>query len=441
MIRALDIWRGGRHDATLSIAASGEVAMKYTSPDAPRISASLPNDGMRPSPETVRHFFEGLLPDRAEVRSGWADVLSEGLGAPVDPADPFALLRYLGSDVAGALQILPSGETPGRVDPLVRVDDREIASRLRSRSVSSASTAGARASDRSNVGWFALAGGQSKLALTSFDGGSSWYESTDCAPSTHILKPSAAGHPGQALIEHLSLEGAARLGLDVARSEYRIFYGTPALISERHDRAVADDEIMRLHQEDLCQALGAAPARKYESDGGPRAHEFARLILDDAGHHDAMQFVRSLAYSAVIGSADGHAKNYALRHGEDGSVTLAPLYDVCSFHPWASSRRPTGTELPGLHLAFAVGSTSRIESITAGDWELLARRSGLEEGEVVAAAAEVIAAAPDAIADAVRSARGSLPVTVEDERRMARLVGGTAHHARMMRAGIRGGAQ
>lgn len=36
---------------------------------------------------------------------------------------------------------------------------------------------------------------------------------------------------------------------------------------------------MRLPQEDFCQALGVAPAIKYESDGGPGIHDGMKFLL------------------------------------------------------------------------------------------------------------------------------------------------------------------
>ena len=53
------------------------------------------------------------------------------------------------------------------------------------------------------------------------------------------------------------MKSAQRAGIATANVEYRMFEDEPALIVERYDRVkVKDGTIRRLHQEDLCQALG-----------------------------------------------------------------------------------------------------------------------------------------------------------------------------------------
>ena len=58
------------------------------------------------------------------------------------------------------------------------------------------------------------------------------------------------------------MKSAQRAGIATANVEYRLFEDAPALIVERYDRVkVEDGTIRRLHQEDLCQALGVMPAQ------------------------------------------------------------------------------------------------------------------------------------------------------------------------------------
>ena len=51
-----------------------------------------------------------------------------------------------------------------------------------------------------------------------------------------------------------------------------------ALAVERYDRIFSDKDIVRVHQEDVCQALGLPPTRKYQNEGGPGVAEVANLI-------------------------------------------------------------------------------------------------------------------------------------------------------------------
>ena len=48
-----------------------------------------------------------------------------------------------------------------------------------------------------------------------------------------------------------------------------LFDGKPVIVVERFDRTWQEGVLYRLPQEDICQALGVPPLRKYQSDGGP----------------------------------------------------------------------------------------------------------------------------------------------------------------------------
>lgn len=97
------------------------------------------------------------------------------------------------------------------------------------------------------------------------------------------------------------------------------------------------DEIIRTHQEDLCQALGVPPARKYQNEGGPRPEDIIDLLRtvssSPAAEESVRSFVDALAWNWLIGGTDAHAKNYSLLLA-GGAVVLAPLYDVASSLPY-----------------------------------------------------------------------------------------------------------
>ena len=72
---------------------------------------------------------------------------------------------------------------------------------------------------------------------------------------------------------------AERCGVATAHVDYRFFEDEPALIVERYDRVRdASGRVVRLHQEDLCQALSVMPDSKYAEDGGPSARDVLRLL-------------------------------------------------------------------------------------------------------------------------------------------------------------------
>lgn len=49
----------------------------------------------------------------------------------------------------------------------------------------------------------------------------------------------------------------------------------------RYDRVVRDNgTIIRLHQEDMCQAMGLPPGRKHQEEGGPSFEQCFRVVAD-----------------------------------------------------------------------------------------------------------------------------------------------------------------
>jgi hypothetical protein len=113
---------------------------------------------------------------------------------------------------------------------------------------------------------FSLAGAQANTALLFQDG--KWGVPAGATPTSHILKPAVAGLDDHDLNEHLCLDAAGKAGLLVARTRISRFGEESAIVAERYDRLQVDDQVARIHQEDLCQALGVPPSRKYQNEGG-----------------------------------------------------------------------------------------------------------------------------------------------------------------------------
>ena len=81
--------------------------------------------------------------------------------------------------------------------------------------------------------------------------------------------------------EWLCLKFMEALGFDVAKADIVTFADhTPVLVVERFDRKMHSSGtwILRLPQEDFCQALGVGPAQKYEADGGPGVERLAQVL-------------------------------------------------------------------------------------------------------------------------------------------------------------------
>ena len=156
---------------------------------------------------------------------------------------------------------------------------------------------------------------------------------------------------------------------------------------------------MRVHQEDLCQALGVPPERKYQSDGGPSAADIARLLRDVvrpvAAATTALEsLLDALAWNWIVGGTDAHAKNYSLLLSGD-QVRLAPLYDIASALPYP------GVDELKLRTAMKLGGEYRLKAHNARTWAKVASELGLDVDRAQNRVAHLAAVAPDAISDAV----------------------------------------
>jgi serine/threonine-protein kinase HipA len=76
------------------------------------------------------------------------------------------------------------------------------------------------------------------------------------------------------------MTAARGLGLDVADVTVEDIAGEVALVVKRFDRAESDGQLVRIHQEDFCQALGLPPARRYEINGGPSIAAIVEVLRD-----------------------------------------------------------------------------------------------------------------------------------------------------------------
>jgi hypothetical protein len=141
----------------------------------------------------------------------------------------------------------------------------------------------------------------------------------------HILKPGIPGLGAHAENEHFCLALAGELGLPVVSSTIQHFDGEVAIVVERYDRIREGRRVVRVHQEDFCQALAVHPEHKYEGDGGPGARSVSALLRTNsrAPGEDVETFVRALASNWLIAGTDAHAKNYSVLLGAASKVRRA----------------------------------------------------------------------------------------------------------------------
>lgn len=173
----------------------------------------------------------------------------------------------------------------------------------------------------------------------------------------------------QALNEHVCLTALRSLGLEVVGTEHREFGGRPAIVVERFDRLRAvDGTVRRLHQEDLCQALGLVSA--YERRGGPTARDISDFLRGRIGAESNRRFVEALIANYALGAPDGHARNYSILLLPRGQAVLAPLYDVASALPYQVANQPPGPLLMR-EVAMSIGGERRFGHVQRSHWQKL----------------------------------------------------------------------
>lgn len=363
------------------------------SPDATPLSVSMPvGIGDSWGNRFVEAHLRGLLPDHAEVRARWA------AHSGVRDRDTLGLLAAIGTDVAGGAVFAPPAqldevlERPGGWEP---VPDAWIARRLRDLRSDPAAW-------HEDEDHWSLAGGQAKFTLALHRG--RWGVTTGAAPSTHIVKPGIGHIPAQGLTEHVSMRALALAGLDVAASSFRLFEDQPALVVERFDRRTTPGgQVLRIHQEDLLQALALDPTRKYEDDRGPTLQTIANLLrthLDDDG---IRSFATQVIANTVLGAPDAHAKNYGLLLAGP-TVKLTPAYDVSS----GLMGDATG-HLRYRTYAHAIGGERRIGEVAGRHWDRFARLLGLDPTWVRTRVADLAMSLPRGFARALDELDPSTP--------------------------------
>lgn len=362
----------------------------YAASGAVPLSLRLPIALTTYSEQRVEPYLRGLLPENRETLARWAD----RLGAV--PDDIFAILAEMGWECPGAVQFC----RPDEIDDLLSrngeykpISDTEIAERLRELVDEPASWS------MPGEHW-SLGGQQEKFALTMLAG--QWHEAHGSAATTHIIKPGIKALHHQALVEHLTMAAASDLGVDVAASRIVQFDDQWALVVERFDRIIGrDGSVVRVHQEDFCQALGRLPDMKYESRGGPRLTDMAGAVRKWSSERDddLMALADFAAVNLVAGAPDGHSKNIALLLAPDGRRRIAPLYDLATglSYDRGSVERS---------VAVSVGGERIFSRIRRKQWEKAAGTVGLEADLVIGRVRGLAEQYPDAFERAVVQAQG-----------------------------------
>ncbi|HTD57749.1 MAG TPA: type II toxin-antitoxin system HipA family toxin [Solirubrobacteraceae bacterium] len=384
--RTLEVWCFDVRAGMLGDCADGLDFVyddSWLTADRPALSQSLPLDGSY-SKVSVAAFFGGLLPEGVPRGS-----LARNLG--VSAANDFGLLQALGGDTAGAISLLPAGDTPrsvgGEVEWLEEHDLAELVDDLPNRPMH-ADDAGeyrlslAGAQDKLPV----VVGADRRIGLTK--GGT---------PSTHILKTAIAGLDGTVFNEALCLAIGRRLGIETVATEPCRVEGRDFLLVERYDRVHDEHGVRRLHQEDFCQALGVSARAKYQNEGGPGLADCFALLRRATAvpAREALKLLDQVALSFLVGNHDAHGKNYSLLYLADSSKgELSPAYDVLSTIAYEKTR-PMSRKM-----AMSIGGEYRPDYVSARHLDRLLGEAGLGAAAARRRLREVAQNAPPAAREA-----------------------------------------
>lgn len=347
------------------------------------LSVSLP---VRDAPfegAVVRNWFCNLLPEGA-VR----DAITSRLRIP--PRDDFALLAGIGGECAGAVSINSAG-----AGPAVAMDTEvKLADLLPARDEAMGEGEWALLGTPRRL---SLAGAQDKIAVVRADDGAIRLPAIG-EITTHIFKPESTRLRGLRDLEALGLALARAIGLNAAKATILEIAGRKGLLVERYDRIVRDGNLVRLHQEDFCQALGYPGELKYEAGGGPSLAQCANLVrqrlrLGPAAVQGLLDWV---IYNAIIGNADAHAKNLALLCDQESHRSLAPFYDLV---PTIAFSGRLVDHTPALR----IGDCAHMDRITSAHWRAFAAATGYGPGFVLDRLAALAKAAADKLEEVARA--------------------------------------
>lgn len=399
---------------TLSKDPGGAVAFRYDQSwldweHALPVSLSLPlrEDAYRGEP--VIAVFDNLLPDAEALRRR----VAEKVGAA--GVDAYSMLAAIGHDCVGALQFAAGDKTvddTGKISGAA-VDDETIEQMLKGLAQA---PLGLSKDDPFRI---SVAGAQEKTALLYYDG--QWIKPHGATPTTHIFKTQIGRLPNGVDLsdsvenELYCLKLAAACGLPVNDATVHTFGETKALVIERFDRRwTKDGRLLRLPQEDCCQALSVPPTRKYQNEGGPGVTDILCLMKgsdDPAGDQAIIMKAQILFW--LIGATDGHAKNFSVFLGPGGSYRLTPLYDILTAQPSLIARQ---IERKQMKLAMAVGAKShyRIDQIHGRHFVQTADRAGLPKDLIRDALAEMAETARKAIETIERNLPADFPTAIHE---------------------------
>lgn len=353
------------------------------------ISISLPLSKKSFPPETTRAFFEGLLPEGFSRQS-----IAQSMHS--DPDDYIAILKELGRECLGAIQIVDES------NQTVNAEYRE----LTGNEVKALAEEGARLTANIIIeSHISLTGASGKTGLYYDEKKKKWYQPVGSAPSNYIVKQSHVRLSNIVVNEQLCLLTAMKLGIEIPESfiiqtdKSKTEDADVLFATKRFDRYFDDASRelnalpvpYRLHQEDFAQALGINSSQKYEKNGEHYLKQMFNIIRSYSANpiEDQLKLWRITVFNFLIGNTDNHIKNHSLLYNKElQTVRLAPCYDVVSTRIYKSD----------IHeMSLSINGKINMDEVTRADFELEAKSVGLGPRLAMKIFDEVQNGLPDAL--------------------------------------------
>jgi len=333
---ALVLWMNGEHVGLWRVTARGEHELHYDpawvdSPLGRPVSLSMP---LRPADvpykgEVVRNYFENLLPENRVIRLR----IAQHFKTTPEAVD---MLREIGRDCVGALQLLPEGQTPQDVRGIRATPMSEDAIEQHLENLPHSAVFGIESDGAFRL---SLAGAQEKTAFLRHNG--AWCRPEGSTPTTHIFKlpigetPRGINLATSVENEWLCMQVLHAFGVPAAKVAILRFGKQKVLAVERFDRRLSTEGWwLRLPQEDFAQVFGVDPNNKYEESGGPGIRDILKQLTGSSNaEDDRRDFFRTQVLFWMLAAIDGHAKNFSVFIEPRGHFRLAQRYDVLSAYP------------------------------------------------------------------------------------------------------------
>ncbi|WP_438863336.1 type II toxin-antitoxin system HipA family toxin [Neptunicella sp.] len=415
----LQLYLNDTHIGELIMRADGAHQLHYVSSwltdnKARPLSLSLPLQKGRITSEKVYNYFDNLLPDSQRIRERIVKRFNAASSRPFD------LLAEIGRDSVGALTILtePYPQSTPSLDYEILTNKRLKALLL---AYQSEMPLGMNEEEAFRI---SVAGAQEKTALLKING--QWCVPKGLTPTTHIIKLPIGQIKGPDFTldlsdsvenEWLCIELARELGFSVPKVNIIVVDDVKALAVERFDRrwTTHKSKILRLPQEDMCQAFGLPPAIKYEAEGGPGIEKIMTLLMGSSNAlADRDAFMRFQVFQWLIGATDGHAKNFSIYLEAGGAYRLTPFYDILSAYPVIGGQ---GLHLRDLSLAMGLTATKgkkrKIEQIFPRHFVATAKTVGFDESKMQSIMQEFVKNLPTAIENLKERMLPEVPLTIQ----------------------------